>query len=41
MAVVGPKELEMDSVTVRSRFGVQLGTIKIDEFRYNIKQASH
>ncbi|OMP03624.1 hypothetical protein COLO4_10294 [Corchorus olitorius] len=41
MAVVGPKEVETDSVTVRSRFGygAQLGTMKIDEFSYNIKQA--
>ena len=39
MAVVGPKEVETHSVTVRSRFGGELGTMKIDEFISSIKQA--
>ncbi|OMO94365.1 hypothetical protein CCACVL1_06040 [Corchorus capsularis] len=39
MAVVGPKEVEMDSVTVRSRFGGELGTMKTDEFIASIEQA--
>ncbi|XP_058210500.1 threonine--tRNA ligase, chloroplastic/mitochondrial 2 isoform X2 [Rhododendron vialii] len=32
MAVVGPKEVETQTVTVRSRFGGELGTITIDNF---------
>lgn len=32
MAVVGPKEVEMQTVTVRSRFSGELGTITIDDF---------
>ncbi|XP_058210499.1 threonine--tRNA ligase, chloroplastic/mitochondrial 2 isoform X1 [Rhododendron vialii] len=32
MAVVGPKEVETQTVTVRSRFGGELGTIAIDDF---------
>ncbi|KHG13628.1 Threonine--tRNA ligase [Gossypium arboreum] len=39
MAVVGPKEVETHSVTVRSRFGGELGTMKIDEFISSIQQA--
>ncbi|MBA0548969.1 hypothetical protein Golob_020031 [Gossypium lobatum] len=38
MAVVGPKEVETHSVTVRSRFGGELGTMKIDEFISSIQQ---
>ncbi|WOL06380.1 threonine--tRNA ligase, chloroplastic/mitochondrial 2 [Canna indica] len=32
MAVVGPKEVEMLTVTVRSRFGGELGIMTVDEF---------
>lgn len=32
MAVVGPKEVETQMVTVRSRFGGELGMMTIDEF---------
>ncbi|KAF7146458.1 hypothetical protein RHSIM_Rhsim04G0043300 [Rhododendron simsii] len=32
MAVVGPKEVETQTVTVRSRFSGELGTITIDDF---------
>ncbi|KAI8558134.1 hypothetical protein RHMOL_Rhmol04G0065900 [Rhododendron molle] len=32
MAVVGPKEVETQTVTVRSRFGGELGTITIEDF---------
>ncbi|CAH2052546.1 unnamed protein product [Thlaspi arvense] len=32
MAVVGPKEVETGTVTVRSRFGGELGTILVDDF---------
>ncbi|KAG7583441.1 Aminoacyl-tRNA synthetase class II [Arabidopsis suecica] len=32
MAVVGPKEVETGTVTVRSRFGGELGTIHVDDF---------
>ncbi|XP_021676199.2 threonine--tRNA ligase, chloroplastic/mitochondrial 2 [Hevea brasiliensis] len=39
MAVVGPKEVETQSVTVRSRFSGVLGTMKIDEFLGRIKLA--
>ncbi|KAK9133043.1 hypothetical protein Scep_012571 [Stephania cephalantha] len=39
MAVVGPKELEMRSVTVRSRFGGEAGTMKLDDFLSRIKDA--
>ncbi|KAK6259564.1 hypothetical protein SCA6_014038 [Theobroma cacao] len=39
MAVVGPKEVETHSVTVRSRFGGELGTMKIDEFNSSMEQA--
>lgn len=39
MAVVGPKEVETQSVTVRSRFGEELGTMKIDEFIDKVQSA--
>ncbi|XP_010557693.1 PREDICTED: threonine--tRNA ligase, chloroplastic/mitochondrial 2-like isoform X2 [Tarenaya hassleriana] len=39
MAVVGPKEVETESVTVRSRFGGELGTISVDEFISRINVA--
>lgn len=32
MAVVGPKEVESETVTVRSRFGGELGTMDINGF---------
>ncbi|KAL7175433.1 hypothetical protein ACSBR2_029098 [Camellia fascicularis] len=32
MAVVGPKEVETQTLTVRSRFGGELGTMTIDDF---------
>lgn len=39
MAVVGPKEVETQTVTVRSRFGGELGTVTIDDFISRIKSA--
>ncbi|KAE8720283.1 Threonine--tRNA ligase [Hibiscus syriacus] len=39
MAVLGPKEVETQCVTVRSRYGGELGTMKIDEFISSIQQA--
>lgn len=39
MAVVGPKEVETQSVTIRSRFSGELGTLKVDEFLDKIKFA--
>lgn len=39
MAVVGPKEVETQSVTVRSRFGGELGTMGIDDFISRINYA--
>ncbi|XP_021773082.1 threonine--tRNA ligase, chloroplastic/mitochondrial 2-like [Chenopodium quinoa] len=39
MAVVGPRELETQSVTVRSRFGGELGTMPVDDFTCRIKKA--
>lgn len=32
MAVIGPKEVETETVTVRSRFGGELGTMPLDAF---------
>jgi threonyl-tRNA synthetase len=40
MAVVGPKEVETQTVTVRSRFGGELGTMLIDDFISRIKSAT-
>ncbi|EEF30374.1 threonyl-tRNA synthetase, putative [Ricinus communis] len=39
MAVVGPKEVETQSVTIRSRFSGELGTMTIDDFISRIKSA--
>ncbi|XP_076917369.1 threonine--tRNA ligase, chloroplastic/mitochondrial 2-like [Bidens hawaiensis] len=39
MAVVGPKEVETQSVTVRSRFGGELGTMAVGDFISKIKEA--
>ncbi|KAJ0744491.1 putative threonine--tRNA ligase [Helianthus annuus] len=39
MAVVGPKEVETEGVTVRSRFGGELGTMGVDDFITKIKDA--
>ncbi|KAL5581719.1 hypothetical protein UlMin_014161 [Ulmus minor] len=39
MAVVGAKEVETSSVTVRSRFGGDLGTMTIDDFVTRTKSA--
>ncbi|RWW13714.1 hypothetical protein GW17_00022558 [Ensete ventricosum] len=39
MAVVGPKEVETQMVTVRSRFGGELGMMTIDEFIARIQFA--
>lgn len=39
MAVVGPKEVETGSVTVRSRFGGELGTMDVGDFIAKIKDA--
>lgn len=39
MAVVGPKEVETDTVTIRSRFGGELGTMQIDDFIRKAKNA--
>lgn len=40
MAVVGPKEVETQTVTVRSRFSGELGTITIDDFICRIEHAT-
>ena len=40
MAVVGAKEVETRTVTVRSRFGGEIGTITLDDFAGRIKFAS-
>ncbi|KAM7498407.1 hypothetical protein LguiA_022821 [Lonicera macranthoides] len=40
MVVVGPKEVETQTVTVRSRFGGELGTMKIDDFVSRTKFAA-
>lgn len=37
MAVVGSKEVETGTVTVRSRFGGELGTMSVDDFINRIK----
>lgn len=39
MAVVGSKEVETQTVTVRSRFGGELGTMSVDDFISRIKLA--
>lgn len=39
MAVVGPKEAETQTVTVRSRFGGELGTMGVDDFVSRINHA--
>ncbi|GAA0170604.1 aminoacyl-tRNA synthetase [Lithospermum erythrorhizon] len=40
MAVVGPKEVETQSVTVRSRFSGELGTMTVDDFVLKIRHAT-
>ncbi|RDX74019.1 Threonine--tRNA ligase, chloroplastic/mitochondrial 2 [Mucuna pruriens] len=40
MAVVGAKEVETETVTVRSRFGGELGTMSVDDFINRIKLAT-
>lgn len=40
MAVVGAKEVDAQTVTVRSRFGGELGTMKVDDFISRIKSAT-
>ncbi|CAN4103646.1 unnamed protein product [Withania somnifera] len=40
MVVVGPKEVETQTVTVRSRFAGELGNMSIDEFISRTKSAS-
>ncbi|KAL2340378.1 hypothetical protein Fmac_008318 [Flemingia macrophylla] len=40
MAVVGSKEVETETVTVRSRFGGELGTMSVDDFINRIKLAT-
>ncbi|KAK3184482.1 hypothetical protein Dsin_031768 [Dipteronia sinensis] len=39
MAVVGAKEVDTQTVTVRSRFGGELRTMNIDDFISRIKSA--
>ena len=39
MAVVGPKEAETQTVTIRSRFSGEVGTIEVDDFISRIKSA--
>lgn len=39
MAVVGPKEVESGTVTVRSRFSGELGTMAMDDFISRIQFA--
>lgn len=40
MAVVGPKEVETHTVTVRSRFGGELGTMTVEDFISRTKSAT-
>lgn len=40
MAVVGPKEVETGTVTVRSRFAGELGNMSADQFISRIRSAS-
>lgn len=40
MAVVGPKEVETSTVTVRSRFSGELGSMGIDEFISRMEHAT-
>lgn len=40
MAVAGPKEAETQTLTVRSRYSGELGTMPIDEFITRIKCAA-
>ncbi|KAJ4730166.1 Threonine--tRNA ligase [Melia azedarach] len=40
MAVVGAKEVDTQTVTVRSRFGGELGTMKVNDFIIRIKSAT-
>lgn len=40
MAVVGPKEVEAQTVTVRSRFGGELGTMAVEDFVSRTKSAT-
>ena len=40
MAVVGPKEVETQTVTVRSRFGGELGNMTVEDFISRTKSAS-
>ncbi|XP_020697251.1 threonine--tRNA ligase, chloroplastic/mitochondrial 2 [Dendrobium catenatum] len=39
MAVVGPKEVESQTVTVRSRYSGELGTMTVDEFIARVRSA--
>jgi len=39
MGVVGPREVETGTLTVRSRFGAELGTMLVDDFTSRIKKA--
>lgn len=39
MAVVGPKEHENETVTIRSRFCGELGTMSIEDFILKIQLA--
>ncbi|XP_050205671.1 threonine--tRNA ligase, chloroplastic/mitochondrial 2 [Mercurialis annua] len=39
MAVVGPKEVETQSITIRSRFSGELGTMRVDDFIGRMKSA--
>lgn len=38
MGVVGPREVETGTLTVRSRFGGELGTMSVDDFTTRIKK---
>ncbi|CAL5391062.1 unnamed protein product [Camellia sinensis] len=40
MAVVGPKEVETQTLTIRSRFGGELGTMTVDDFISRTKNAT-
>ena len=40
MAVVGAREVETETVTVRSRFGGELGTMSVDDLISRIKLAT-
>lgn len=39
MAVVGPKEVETQTLTIRSRFSGEIGSVEIDNFMDSVRHA--